>query len=409
MNATTADAPPRGGALGVDDIAALRLDLTNHGVRLGADVVAAGLGLALAIEGASLPGESAEGIDLILPGGWWANVSVAPTYAKTSPYTLTLTGPGEPPSFALRHRSRGDIPVTLPVTSRFRHQRTHTGHSCGEIGAVHGNWLVVSPFQSRDGLGLDRPRRFLGLPPQRPLTKGRWSVDEVVACAEAAWEHAGARLVHLEAGHLLRDDGGLADLVPYIEALHRALPTLVSVNVLPPAHPDAVLALYAAGCDAISYHLLAWDEASAATVAETRSRFVPHQRILTALEAAARYFPPGATSTDLLMGLEPLTGLPSALRELIARGVVPNLAVFRPLPGADDDAPNGDLLPTEPLLALMRERHGLISASRLWHSCIRGFPRTLSGFDRYRPRMSDRLYAALRRRWRVDRGSAETP
>ncbi len=380
------------------EVAALRLDLTNQGVRLGDDLIAAGFDLALSAS--EIPGTASEGIDLVLPGNWWTNVCVAPGYARTSPYVLGFSDPNSN-NFILQHPRHGSIPVTIPDTARFRHQRTHSGISCGEIGAVHGSWLVVAPFAARDGLGLDRPRRFLGLPSQRPLQKGQWSVDEVVACAEAAWHFAGARLVHLEASHILKDDGGLNDLVPYIQALKRALPTMVSVAALPPDDPNLVLDLYAAGCDAISYHLLAWDAEAAAQVAPVRSRFVSHERIMNGLQAAARYFPKGAVSTDLLLGLEPLGNISKALPLLTKDGIVPNLALFRPLPGADDDVPAGTLVPTEPILALRAERTDLLRAHGMWLSRVRGFPRTLWGYDPYAPTFTDRLYASMRRRLRV--------
>ncbi len=383
------------------DISSLRLDLANQGVKVGDDLISAGFGLALASDGGlgGAPGESAEGIDIILPGGWWTNVCVAPNYARTSPYTLSFASPGSE-TLVLRHRARGDIPISVPDTSRFRHCRTHTGVSCGDIGAIHGPWLVTSPFTARAGVGLDRPRRFLGLPPQRPLTKGQWSIDDVVACAEAAWR-SGARLVHIEAGHVLKEDGGLADIGPYIQAIKRALPTLVSLSVLPPEDPAQVLHLYAAGCDAISYPLLAWDEAAAAQVAPVRARFVSHARILAALEAAARWFPRGAVSTDLLLGLEPLKNVGEACAALAAKGIVPNLTVFRPLPGAEDEAPSGEMVPTDPILQLMEKRTRLLHTYRLASSRVRGFPRVHSGMDRYRPSVAKRWYSDWRRRIRV--------
>lgn len=390
-------APAAAATLDTENVAALRLDLTNQGVRLGDDVIAAGFDLALASSG---NGIASEGVDLILPGGWCTNVCIAPGYARTSPYVLTL---GQGGALELRHPRYGVVPVAAPDTARFRHQRTHSGISCGDIGAVHGRWLVVAPFAARDGVQLDRPRRFLGLPPLRPLQKGQWSVDEVVTCAEAAWSHAGARLVHLEASHLLRDDGGLADLSPYISALKRALPTLVSVSALPPTDPAATLDLYAAGCDAISYHLLAFDAQAAAEVAPIRSRFVSHERLMGGLRAAARVFPRGAVSTDLLLGLEPLEHVSAALPRLTAEGIVPNLALFRPLPGGEDDVPAGTMVPTEPILALRAERGRHLRAHGLWHSRVRGFPRTLWGFDPYLPSFLDRAYAGMRRALRVKR------
>ena len=51
------------------EVAALRLDLTNQGVRLGEDVIAAGFDLAL-VSGSASNSNASEGIDLILPGGW---------------------------------------------------------------------------------------------------------------------------------------------------------------------------------------------------------------------------------------------------------------------------------------------------------------------------------------------------
>lgn len=392
-------APAVAATLDTENVAALRLDLTNQGVRLGEDVIAAGFDLALASNG---NGSASEGVDLILPGGWCTNVCIAPGYARTSPYVLGLGTAG---ALELRHPRHGTIPVAAPDTARFRHQRTHSGVSCGDIGAVHGRWLVMAPFAARDGVQLDRPRRFLGLPPMRPLQKGQWSVDEVVACAEAAWNHADARLVHLEASHLLRDDGGLTDLAPYISALKRALPTLVSVSALPPTDPALTLDLYAAGCDAISYHLLAFDATAAAQVAPIRSRFVSHERLMNGLRAAARVFPRGAVSTDLLLGLEPLEHVSAALPRLTAEGIVPNLALFRPLPGGEDDVPAGTMVPTEPILALRAERGAHLRAHGLWHSRVRGFPRTLWGFDPYMPTFLDRAYAGMRRALRVKRTS----
>ncbi len=378
-----------------EDLRGLRLDLTNQGLRLSDALRAAGFDLAL---GSGTP--PAEGLDLILPGGLWVNVSIAPGYAGTSPFSLDEAGSG----FVLKHRSKGSWPVTLPDTVRFRHARTHTGFSCGDIGAVHDRWLVVAPMAPpANGTGLDRPRRFLGLPPQRPLTKRQWSVDEVVACAEAAWRHAGVRLVHLEAGWLLAEDGGLAELRPYLTALRRALPVLTSVSVLPPADPACILDLYAAGCDAVNYHLLAWNEADAARVAPLRTRFVPHARTLAALHAAARILPRGAVSTDLLVGLEPLDHLDTAMQALTAAGVVPNLTVFRPLPGAEDDAPEGELVPSDRVLALMSTRSRLLTTHGLLETRIRGFPRVLAGMSPYRPGAAIRWYAGVRRWARIVR------
>lgn len=385
-------------AVGAPAIAGLRLDLTTHGLRIAQTLLDAGFGLGLAADEAQ--GGFADGIDLILPGGYWTNVSILPSFTRHSPWQLEPAAPGQE-ALVIRHRAHGAIPVTLPDTTRFRHQRCASGVPCGEVGAVHGRWVVIAPFAPRPPLELARPRRFLGLPPSRPLSKGQWSVDEVVACAEAAWRFARVRLVHLEASHVLRPDGGVAELAPYLAALTRALPTLISVAVAPPEDPAAVLALYAAGADAVSYHLLAWDAQAAGGVAPLRHRFVPQERIHAALDAAARYFPRGAVSTDLLLGLEPLAAVEDACRQLCARAVVPNIALFRALPGAEDHAPSGEALPQEGVLALMATRAELLRRHHLAASRVRGFPRVLSGMDRYHPSALDRTYASWRRRLRV--------
>ncbi len=377
-------------ALAANALMALRLDITNHGVRLSDDLLASGFALGLATDGHN---GGAEGIDLILPGNRWVNVSVAASYARTSPFLLLAT----PSGMVLRHPSRGDLPVRLPDTARFRHARTASGRSCGDIGAIHGPWLVAAPFAPDPAQGLDLPQRFLGLPTYRPADAARWSIDEVVTCAQKAYAVGGVSLIHLEVGQVLFDDGGLAAVTPYITALKRALPVLVSLTALPPAQPEAVRALYKSGCDALAYHLLAWNATAAAAAAPQRSAVISQARILSALRAAAACFPRGAVSTDLLVGLEPLASAELGLEALTAQGIVPNLTVFRPLPGAESAAPAGDLVATGPLLTLMDHRRVLIQRHGLWHSRVRGFPRTLAGVERYAPDWRDRLYCRLQR------------
>ena len=63
-------------------------------------------------------------------------------------------------------------------------------------------------------------------------------------------------------------------------------------------------------------------------------------------------------------------------------------------------------MPTEPILALRAERGAHLRAHGLWHSRVRGFPRTLWGFDPYVPSFVDRAYAALRRALRVKQVTA---
>jgi len=377
-------------ALAASALTALRLDLTNHGVRLSDDLLASGFALGLATHGHQ---GGAEGIDLILPGDRWVNVSVAASYVQTSPFLLLAT----PAGMVLRHPSRGDLPVRLPDTARFRHARTASGASCGDVGAIHGPWLVTAPFAADPKLGLDLPHRFLGLPTFRAVEATPWSVADVVTSAQKAHDTAGIRLIHLEAGHELSEDGGLAALTPYIVALKQAMPVLVSVTSVPPAKPEAVRALYKAGCDALAYHLLAWDSAAAAAAAPQRRQVLSHERILAGLRAAAACFPRGAVSTDLLVGLEPLASAELGLEALSAQGIVPNLTVFRPLPGAEGNAPAGEMVATGPLLTLMDHRRVLLQRHGLWHSRVRGFPRTLAGVERYAPDWRDRLHCRVRR------------
>ena len=82
---------------------------------------------------------------------------------------------------------------------------------------------------------------------------------------------------------------------------------------------------------------------------------------------------------------------------------MPNLTVFRPLPGSEDQAPTSETLSLERILALMEKRYRMLQAHALARTRVRGFPRVLSGMDRYQPRLSDRCYASWRRQLRVVR------
>ena len=256
----------------VNDLADIRLSLMSDGLRCDASVIDLGLG-------------QLEGIDLILQDGRWVNVSCGPSYADTSPWELrceqephreNIRGYKAWGGLGIHHDSGRWWPVRIPNTIDYRRSSTVSGHSCGDVAAVHGDWLVCAPFAVRDELGLEQPERFVGVPYHRPRQKGQWSVDDMVCALHAARKHTGVRWVHIEASHVLRDDAAASELAPYIRGAKTTLNTVVSVSVAPSDNPQGLLELYAAGADAVACHLLAWNPEAAERLAPQRARILPH-------------------------------------------------------------------------------------------------------------------------------------
>jgi hypothetical protein len=164
------------------------------------------------------------------------------------------------------------------------------------------------------------------------------AVAEVVEVVRAAFAEGAVESVCFNSAAFSGDDGGIAFLAPYIEAVRMHFDTLVAAQIHPPRTDRWIDRTYALGVDAVSYNLELFDPDALTRHCVGRARYIGRERYLEALAYAAAIFPSGTVWTDLVLGLEPLESTLAGIEALAEAGVVPVIATFRTHPAATDAA-----------------------------------------------------------------------
>jgi hypothetical protein len=292
----------------------LKLDLGLRGVRLdpSARDVAPGFDAAMPM------------LDLVLPDDVRVSVAVAAEDAlllvAEGKRLFVVPGNGGPrvevrnvtlPRFAARQTSRG-VPMRRVATVLGNHLLVHPGTVCGF--SVHG-----------------APCRFCLEGARGPTDRASMpTVADVVEVVRAAFDEGVASLVYVNGSPFEAEDGGMAFLAPYIEAIRKHFDTLVAVQTHPPKALSWIDRTYAMGVDALSFNLEIFDPELLNRHCIGRSRYIGRERYLEALEHAARVFPSGTVWTDLVVGMEPLESTIEGIDTLTAMGVLPVVGMRRP-------------------------------------------------------------------------------
>ena len=278
------------------------------------------LKLVLALNGIAADTQS-ESLEFALDGDVWAAARINPAsplkYVERDGTEL-LSGLGAevgvrraaPPAYAARKNARG---IEL-----------------GRIVAMRGTYATVV---LHGGCSLASAGRTCALCRGRELTEAGgevWPIEEVVEALRAAFEEGDAEFVHVVLGHFAADDGGIRDLVPYLDAIHRHFDTIVAVTMHPPADRRAIDFAYASGVDAVCYSLEAPDEATMRARFPGRASFIGYDRYLDALRHATSVFPGGAIWSELMLDLGTPQAIESIAAKLAAMGVIPLFGVSAP-------------------------------------------------------------------------------
>lgn len=236
--------------------------------------------------------------------------------------------------------------VRITQAPRFYARRTTTGVPMRRLASVLGNHLLVHPGGACGFSVQGAPCRFC-LEGARGRQEAVGSVADVVEVVRAAFEEGAAEFVYLNSDAFDAEDGGLAFLAPYIEAIRRHFDTLVAVQVHPPRSNRWIDWAYARGVDAISFNLEIFDPHLLDRHCIGRMRYIGRQRYLDALAHAATVFPGGTVWSDLVLGLEPIESTMAGIEGLAEIGVLPVISAHRAvaLPGpALDSAAIGSVL-----------------------------------------------------------------
>jgi hypothetical protein len=302
----------------------LKLELMTQGLRLSEGLK----------ELSTNPGPSAFAtsyeLDLVLPEGTVATVPVHPKFTQDSPYTLEKTPEG--------HRIQADgetVPVSLIAPPKFYAQSTENGVPLGQFATMHGSYLALSPISECEFLGSADRCSFCSLEGTRPGGGSRVPVEDVVEAIRLARQERPIHMVYLSVGYIDGPDSGVHALEPYVRAIKKAFNLLIAVDALPPVEDAWIDRTYAMGVDSVSYNLEIFGPDEFQKNCPGPARILGRDRFLSALSYATTVFNPGAVVCHLIVGLEAISNTLDGIDELVGRGVVPVLPVFRPFKGID--------------------------------------------------------------------------
>jgi hypothetical protein len=279
-------------------------------------------------------------LDVVLPDDVGVDVPIDERHTASSPFLIGVDGT----RFVLRRGSEEEdapVPVRLVPPPRFYERLTSRGTPMRDIGIVRGGYLIVGPG-SRCGFSVQgSPCRFCvegaRIPERDPVPVG-----DVVEVVRAAFDEGKVQLVYFNTSMFDAEDGGIAFLAPYIEAVRNHFDTLVAAQVHPPRTDRWIDRTYAMGVDGLSYNLEIFDPEVLNRHCIGRARYVGRERYLEALAYAARIFPSGTVWSDLAIGLEPSASTIAGIDAFLGMGVVPTISIPRgeqALPAMTEVAP----------------------------------------------------------------------
>lgn len=270
-------------------------------------------------------------IDMRLPSGHFATVPVGQPYTQTSPISLRMSDQGA------RLSCNGEtLPVHLiPVPSYYR-RKTRSGARMGTFSALHDSLLLLHPamgcgFFAGGKLACQYCQYDSLLNEENPPLRDPLELVEVVHAALAERQ---VDTVYLYNGFAPGGDSGLNRLLPVIRLLRRHLGhRQIALETVAPEDTAVIDELYAAGVDIFVCNLEMFDAEAFARICPGKQAHGGQQAIWAALERAKQSFRWGAVVSNMIPGLESVESTLEGMRELVARGAVPLLVPFRPLPG----------------------------------------------------------------------------
>jgi hypothetical protein len=306
--------------------------------RVTADVNPVQLKIALATRGARLdralraaltavPDFMPRAVDLTLPEDVRVLVPIDDAATPSGPYMVA----SENGQVIVVGDDALRVEVFAGGVPKFYGRRTTSGRPMWQVATVAGTHLLVSPAASCGFSTRGAPCPFCreGARPAGEQDRAA-TIADVVEVVRAAFEEGAAEFVLFNSSVFDAEDGGIAFLTPYIEAVRKHFDTFVAVQVHPPRNDVWIDRTYAMGVDAVSYNLELFDPEALNRHCIGRVRYIGRERYLDALGHAANIFPAGTVWTDLVLGLEPAESTMAGIEAVAAAGVVPCSASIVP-------------------------------------------------------------------------------
>lgn len=274
---------------------------------------------------------SCGGLDIVLPGGVYANIPVKEKFAETSPFSIVRTAEGV--TLARNDCGFGDgTPISLVPEPAF-----HRSPQLARVGQVCFDRLGVGiTTLCRFWKGAERRCRFCSIGLNGADEQRDKAHSEIMAVADAAFADVAYRASHvlIGGGTPAGDDSGGRLMASLAAELSTSWPDRPIYAMLAPPADLAVLdEMHASGIAEVGMNVELYDRRAAERFMPAKAEEISPARYLSALDHAAQLFGPVNTRSILIVGLESRVATLAGVEELSSRGVMPILSPFRPLAG----------------------------------------------------------------------------
>jgi len=270
-------------------------------------------------------------LDLRLPSGHFCSVPVGQPYTEESGFSIQSVGGNQ-----ATLECGGELEtVTLIEAPAFYKQLTRKGNRMGSFASLHDKLLILQPFMgcgffANKGDACAYCQYDSMLNEAEPPLRDPLELVEVVVAALAERD---IDTVYLYNGYSPSDDVGLFKLLPVIALLRRHLGhRQIALETVAPKDLTVIDDLYAAGLDIFICNLEVFEKDKFAEVCSGKEKAGGQAAIFKTLDYAVKVFRPGTVVSHLIVGLEPVASTVKGMEELVAKGAVPLLIPFRPLP-----------------------------------------------------------------------------
>ncbi|MCR4377230.1 MAG: radical SAM protein [Rhodospirillales bacterium] len=310
----------------VESMARLKFALFAHGLRITSSALEK---LAEDRDDLTIRDGIAGGLEIKLFDRLHVNVPIKEYFALLSPLALHWTAQD---GFLIQDEAEDVIPIDILPIPDFAGRKISTGTPMLDIGQMFNERLSIEIFYGCVNTWANETAcHFCELGAERkPAFVDLNDTQEFVAhCRDNP---------KINMRHILLGGGTPPDrLLPlYVEAAKRVRQeTDVPLYVMMAPPPDLGLLdeLRNAGVDEVGFNIEIVDRKLAQRVMPAKGT-IPLARYLETMEYAVKLWPKqGAIRSILIVGLEPLENTLQGVRELCARGVMPILSPFRPVPG----------------------------------------------------------------------------
>jgi hypothetical protein len=158
--------------------------------------------------------------------------------------------------------------------------------------------------------------------------------ENILSAIKLAFEEGAADLIQLNMDYCREPDRGLTRLTPLVQAIKKEFSTFIALRGFPPKDKQTLDKVYAAGIDLLNLPL----EGFVGFAQKGESISPP--LVYSALEYAAKIFPPGTVWTELYLEPGSIDALKDKIGYLTEKGIIPLLKLVTPSIVAEEYSSN---------------------------------------------------------------------